>query len=82
MLTSMVYLIVGLYEFAKNKTIVTSLAFSQDGKKFATVSTDRKVRVFGLLTGKLLKVYDESLARYSESQHLSQALSNMEFGRR
>ncbi|XP_058820144.1 peptidylprolyl isomerase domain and WD repeat-containing protein 1 [Topomyia yanbarensis] len=72
----------GLYEFAKNKTIVTSLVFSQDGKKFATISTDRKVRVFGFLTGKLLRVYDESLARYSESQQLSQALSNMEFGRR
>ncbi|XP_058445697.1 peptidylprolyl isomerase domain and WD repeat-containing protein 1 isoform X2 [Malaya genurostris] len=71
-----------LYEFAKNKTIVTSLVFSQDGKKFATISTDRKVRVFGMLTGKLLRVYDESLARYSESQQLSQALSNMEFGRR
>lgn len=71
-----------LYEFAKNKTVVTSLAFSVDGKKFATVSTDRKVRVFGLLSGKLLRVYDESLARYSESQQLSQALSNMEFGRR
>uniref|UniRef100_A0A1Q3F9E7 peptidylprolyl isomerase n=1 Tax=Culex tarsalis TaxID=7177 RepID=A0A1Q3F9E7_CULTA len=71
-----------LYEFAKSKTVVTSLAFSVDGKKFATVSTDRKVRVFGLLSGKLLRVYDESLARYSESQQLSQALSNMEFGRR
>ncbi|XP_055546746.1 peptidylprolyl isomerase domain and WD repeat-containing protein 1 [Wyeomyia smithii] len=71
-----------LYEFAKNKAMVISLAFSPDGKKFATVSADRKVRVFGLLSGKLLRVYDESLARYSESQQLSQALSNMEFGRR
>ncbi|XP_053697804.1 peptidylprolyl isomerase domain and WD repeat-containing protein 1 [Sabethes cyaneus] len=71
-----------LYEFAKNKTMVISLAFSPDGRKFATVSADRKVRVFGSLSGKLLRVYDESLARYSESQQLSQALSNMEFGRR
>ncbi|EAA10133.4 AGAP008660-PA [Anopheles gambiae str. PEST] len=71
-----------LYEFAKNKTIVTSLSFAPDGKKFATMSTDRQVRVFGFLSGKLLRVYDESLARYSESQQLSQTLSNMEFGRR
>uniref|UniRef100_A0A182NGS0 peptidylprolyl isomerase n=1 Tax=Anopheles dirus TaxID=7168 RepID=A0A182NGS0_9DIPT len=71
-----------LYEFAKNKTTVTSLSFSPDGKKFATMSTDRQVRVFGFLSGKLLRVYDESLARYSESQQLSQTLSNMEFGRR
>lgn len=33
----------GLYEFAKNKTIVSGLAFSSDGKRFATLSTDRKV---------------------------------------
>ncbi|XP_053677501.1 peptidylprolyl isomerase domain and WD repeat-containing protein 1 [Anopheles nili] len=71
-----------LYEFAKNKTTVTSLSFAPDGKKFATMSTDRQVRVFGFLSGKLLRVYDESLARYSESQQLSQTLSNMEFGRR
>lgn len=32
-----------LFEFAKNKTIVTGLAFSRDGRKFATISTDRKV---------------------------------------
>lgn len=43
--------IVGLFEFAKNKTIVSGLAFSNDGKKFATLSTDRKVnsrRIFFL----------------------------------
>lgn len=32
-----------LYEFAKNKTLVTGLCISNDGKKFATISTDRKV---------------------------------------
>lgn len=32
-----------LYQFAKDKTIVTSIAFSRDGNKFATLSTDRKV---------------------------------------
>lgn len=32
-----------LFEFAKNKTIVTGIAFSRDGLKFATLSTDRKV---------------------------------------
>jgi peptidylprolyl isomerase domain and WD repeat-containing protein 1 len=35
-----------------------------------------------MLNGKLIRVYDESLARYSESQQLTQTLSNMEFGRR
>lgn len=32
-----------LFEFAKNKTIVTGIAFSRDGRKFTTISTDRKV---------------------------------------
>ncbi|KAJ6632608.1 Peptidylprolyl isomerase domain and WD repeat-containing protein 1 [Pseudolycoriella hygida] len=71
-----------LFEFAKNKTIVSGLAFSNDGKRFATLSTDRKVRVFTFITGKLIRVFDETLARYSDMQHTSQAIPNMEFGRR
>jgi peptidylprolyl isomerase domain and WD repeat-containing protein 1 len=71
-----------LYEFAKNKTIVTGLAVTSDGKKFATFSTDRKVRVFLFLTGKLIRVYDEALARFSEAQQTSHAIPNMDFSRR
>ena len=50
-----------LYEFAKNKTYPTSLTFSPDGKKMATIASDRKVRIFRFLTGKLMRVFDESL---------------------
>lgn len=50
-----------LYEFAKHKTYPTSLAFSPDGKKMATIASDRKVRIFRFLTGKLMRVFDESL---------------------
>lgn len=71
-----------LYEFAKNKTIVSGLAFSPDGKRFATLSTDRKVRVFTFLIGKLIRVFDEALARYQEIQQTKHALPNMEFGRK
>jgi peptidylprolyl isomerase domain and WD repeat-containing protein 1 len=71
-----------LYEFAKNKTIVTGISVNSDGKKFATMSTDRKVRVFLFLNGKLIRVYDESLARFSEIQATPLALPNMEFSRR
>jgi peptidylprolyl isomerase domain and WD repeat-containing protein 1 len=71
-----------LYEFAKNKTVVTGLACSFDGRKFATISTDRKVRVFQFLTGKLVRVYDEALARFQEAQQTSRAIPNMEFSRR
>ena len=71
-----------LFEFAKNKTIVTGIAFSRDGRKFATISTDRKVRVFQFLTGKLLKLLDETLPRFAELQQKAQTVPNMEFGRR
>lgn len=71
-----------LYEFAKNKTVVTGLAFAPNGKRFATLSTDRKVRVFTFLTGKLIRVFDEALARYQEMQQTKHALPNMEFGRK
>jgi peptidylprolyl isomerase domain and WD repeat-containing protein 1 len=41
-----------------------------------------QVRVFKFQTGKLSKVFDESLQRFSELQQLRQQLPNMEFGRR
>lgn len=71
-----------LYEFAKNKTTVTGLVVSIDGKRFAAISTDRKVRVFQFLSGKLIRVYDECLARFAEQQQSSRGIPNMEFGRR
>ncbi|XP_054279238.1 peptidylprolyl isomerase domain and WD repeat-containing protein 1-like [Macrosteles quadrilineatus] len=71
-----------LFEFVKHKTIPFGLCFSPDGTKFATMSFDRKVRVFNFLTGKLTRVFDESLQRFSELQQKKQQLPNMEFGRR
>nr|CAD7264167.1 unnamed protein product [Timema shepardi] len=71
-----------LFEFAKAKTFPTGLCFSPDGKRFATLSADRKVRVFTFLTGKLNRVFDETLQRFSELQQVKQQLPNMEFGRR
>ncbi|KAM3959254.1 peptidylprolyl isomerase domain and WD repeat-containing protein 1 [Aphomia sociella] len=71
-----------LFDFVKNKTYPTALDFSPDGKKMASISLDRKIRVFHFLTGKLHKVLDESLQRFQELQHQTQQLPNMEFGRR
>lgn len=51
-----------LYEFAKCKAYPTSICFSPDGKKIATIGSDRKVRIFRFLTGKLMRVFDESLS--------------------
>ncbi|MGH0162249.1 UNVERIFIED_CONTAM: hypothetical protein FKN15_047684 [Acipenser sinensis] len=53
-----------LYEFSKCKTYPTSLAFSYDGKKMATIATDRKVRIFRFLSGKLMRVFDECLTGF------------------
>ncbi|KAG8042376.1 hypothetical protein G9C98_005010 [Cotesia typhae] len=39
-----------LFEFAKNKTYPCGLAVSLDGKRFATLSSDRKIRIFTFLT--------------------------------
>ncbi|ALC40753.1 CG3511, partial [Drosophila busckii] len=71
-----------LFEFAKSKTQVTGLAATPDGKRFAAISTDRKVRMFQFNTGKLLRVFDEALATYTQLQQTPHALPNMEFGRR
>lgn len=71
-----------LYEFAKCKTFPTSLAFTPDGKKMAAIAADRKVRIFRFLTGKLARVFDESLTMFTELQQMRQQLPDMEFGRR
>lgn len=71
-----------LYEFAKNKLQVLCIAVSSDGKRFATISNDRKIRIFTFLTGKLTRVYDECLSKFSQAQQTSSGIPNMEFNRR
>ncbi|GIY59183.1 peptidylprolyl isomerase domain and WD repeat-containing protein 1 [Caerostris darwini] len=71
-----------LYELVKHKTYPTDLAFSPNGDHFAMTCTDRKIRIFRFLTGKMTRVYDESLQHLSELQQTKQLLPNMEFGRR
>ncbi|PQQ10347.1 peptidyl-prolyl cis-trans isomerase CYP71 [Prunus yedoensis var. nudiflora] len=50
-----------LFEFLKCKTTVSSIEISPDGKQFSITSPDRRIRVFWFSTGKLRRVYDESL---------------------
>ncbi|KAK2181195.1 hypothetical protein NP493_407g04016 [Ridgeia piscesae] len=74
-----------LYEFVKTKTTPVGLTFSPNGRLFATLARDRKVRIFRFLTGKMTKVVDESLKQYTleqQVQQMKQQLSSMEFGRR
>ena len=50
-----------LYEFAKNKTYITSMNLSPDGKFFATFGADKKIRVFRFLMGKLYCVIGKNM---------------------
>nr|CAB3503706.1 unnamed protein product [Digitaria exilis] len=50
-----------LFEIAKCKTSVSAIEVSNDGSQFAVTSPDRRIRVFWFKTGKLRRVYDESL---------------------
>ncbi|XP_006871060.1 PREDICTED: peptidylprolyl isomerase domain and WD repeat-containing protein 1-like [Chrysochloris asiatica] len=49
---------------------------------YTTIGSDRKVRIFRFLTGKLMRVFDESLSMFTELQQMRQQLPDMEFGRR
>ncbi|CAE6442967.1 unnamed protein product, partial [Rhizoctonia solani] len=76
-----------LYEFKKTKSVPTSLTFSPNSSHFVTLSssTDRQVRIFNTLTGKMTRRYDESLTAIQEMQQAGTAshkLDDMEFGRR
>lgn len=71
-----------LFEFVKHKTFPRCMAISPNGLQFATLGADKKVRVFKFLTGKLTRVFDESLQHYTELQQRKQQIPNMEFGRR
>uniref|UniRef100_A0A6B2KZT4 peptidylprolyl isomerase n=1 Tax=Arcella intermedia TaxID=1963864 RepID=A0A6B2KZT4_9EUKA len=80
-----------LYEFCKVGTVPTSLEISKDGKLFATMGADRNVRIFQFETGKLYRVYCESLEVFKSNQkeassnvgsHKLDALDDIDFGRR
>ncbi len=55
----------------QHKTTPLSLTFSPDGRLFAVISRDRKVRVFHTLSGKLHRVFDEALDIFTEQQQVT-----------
>jgi len=71
-----------LFEFVKNKKPPLSLCVSPTGQHFATLSTDRKVRVFKFLTGKLALVFDENVEHAVALQQRTPQIPNMDFSRR
>jgi len=50
-----------LFALAQSKTVGRSLAISKDGSQFAMFCADGRVRVWRVKTGKLRRIYDESL---------------------
>eukprot|EP00056_Hartaetosiga_gracilis_P004445 m.75093 g.75093 ORF g.75093 m.75093 type:complete len:644 (-) comp11832_c0_seq9:112-2043(-) len=71
-----------LYDLLKHRATPYQLSFSPDGTKFVLTASDGKIRVFDFYTAKLLRIYDESIAYYSEQNQKQTLLSSMEFGRR
>jgi len=71
-----------LYEFAKNKTHPLNMTISPNGQMVAMMGDDRKIRMFRLLTGKIVFSIDEGLNHYSELQQIKQVLPPMEFGKK
>lgn len=58
-----------LYELVNTKGVCMSLTVSKDGKLFAMYCKDKHFRIFHFLTGKLYKVFNESLKFYVENYH-------------
>ncbi|XP_074301916.1 peptidyl-prolyl cis-trans isomerase CYP71-like [Silene latifolia] len=74
-----------LFEIIKCKTAVAALEVSPDGKQFSVTSPDRRIRVFWYKTGKLRRVYDESLEVAQDLQRSDAPMYRLEtidFGRR
>lgn len=72
-------------EFSMKKVAPMSLNLSSDGELVATMSHDYFVRLFKFRTGKLYRVYDESLATQMTLQKEGSAslkLDAIDFGRR
>lgn len=59
------------HTYTQCKTTPLSLTYSLNGKLFAVMAKDRKVRVFTFLTGKLHRVFDEALDIFTEQQQVS-----------
>lgn len=62
---------------AQTKSLPNSLTFSPTGSHFATTSllSDRQIRIFTFLSGKLYRKYDESLSAIQELQQAGSSAS-------
>jgi len=70
-----------LYDFAKHKAVPWGVDVSPNGKYWASLASDRRIRVFSFATGKLLRVFDESIDAFMASDH-GTGMDMMELGRK
>lgn len=74
-----------LNDFKAEEGIISGITLSPDEEYFASMSSDRFIRVFKFSTGKMTKKIDDRLSLYSEAQQsdkLPIKLDDLEFGRR
>ncbi|PKU59741.1 peptidyl-prolyl cis-trans isomerase CYP71 isoform X1 [Dendrobium catenatum] len=74
-----------LFDIAKSKTTVSSIEVSSDGEQFAITSPDRRIRLYRFRSGKMWRMYDESLEVAQDLQRSDVPLYRLEaidFGRR
>lgn len=74
-----------LYDLMKSKTKPSTLSVSPLGDLFVIISTDKIIRVFDFLSGKVRRKYDESVKVYKSGAAGSVAvggLDSIELGRR
>lgn len=65
-----------------SKIMLHDLTFSSNGQYFATTSSDRKIRVFKFSTGKLLRIFDESLEKLEAMHKEEPIMTNIDFARK
>ena len=57
-----------MLDLAKFKTCALSMTLSFSGQLMAMYCKDRKIRVFSISNGKLIKIFDETLQMYVDAQ--------------
>lgn len=67
---------------AAKRNYVHHVSFSKDGDYMAITASDRKIRVYKFKSGKLVRVYDESLAKVEADQKAEPLMNNMDFARK
>ncbi|CAB3404335.1 unnamed protein product [Caenorhabditis bovis] len=73
-----------LYEFFKVKTVPVAAEFNPKGRKLATYGEDKKIRIFDIITGKIVHVIDETTQKYinEAKENKNYGLQHMEWSRR